>query len=96
MAWVFTKAGSIVTLDPRQGQGARLVRQYLEKNGEDPIFLSHYFLPKSIWKLTIPHTPEHSVNCQCLFFIDHWEIMFTITERTLLFNTVNLALLLKK
>ena len=27
-----------------------------------------------------PLNPEHSVDCQFLFFIDHWEIMFTITE----------------
>ncbi len=30
------------TLDPRQGQGAKLVRQYLENTSEDPIFMFHY------------------------------------------------------
>ena len=51
-----TKAGSIVTLVPTQGQGTKPVRQYLEKNSEDPISLFHYFLPKSISKLIIPPT----------------------------------------
>ncbi len=29
--------------------------------------------------------PEHSIDCQFLFFIDHWEIMFTITENIIIY-----------
>ncbi len=31
-----------------------------------------------------PLNPEHSVDRQFLFFIDHWEIMFTITENIII------------
>ncbi len=48
--------GRIHRLDPRQGQGAQLVRQYLEKIGEDPVFLFYYFLPN---QYKIDH-PLHS------------------------------------
>ncbi len=58
-----------------QGKGAKLVRQYLEKNGGHPIFLFHYFLTCH------PLNPEHLVNCQFLFFVDPRRNMFTNTEK---------------
>ena len=93
MAWALTRAGSIVTLDPRQGQGAKLVRQNLEKKWWRPnIFVSLF--PSQINKEidhplhspAQPLNPEHSVDCQFLFFIDHWEIMFTITENIIIWH----------